>query len=97
MIFVNRSLAIKVCNCKYRVVMEKCTGRGQVFFGCSPQFLNIFVMKLKLVFYMPSEEIIKKDDLSHQLCLVLKGTCIFLDNDRVKKIVRDDVRAYLLI
>ena len=29
-------------------------------------------MKLKLVFYMPNEEIFKKDDLSRELGLVLQ-------------------------
>ena len=50
------------------------------------------MMKLKLVFYMPNEEIIKKEDLSLQLCLVLKGSCLILEDDNVKRIVRDDVR-----
>ena len=51
------------------------------------------MMKLKLVFYMPNEEIIKKDDLSRQLFLVLRGACHFLEDDKVKKIVRDDVSS----
>ncbi len=87
-----RSLAIKVSNCKYRGVIDKCTTRGEVFFGCSAQFLNALVMKLSLVFYMPNEEIFKKDDLSRQLGLVLKGACYLMDDDKVKRIVRDDVR-----
>ncbi len=91
-----RSLAIKVSNCKYRGVIDKCTTRGEVFFGCSAQFLNALVMKLSLVFYMPNEEIFKKDDLSRQLGLVLKGACYLMDDDKVKRIVRDDVRKPLL-
>ena len=86
-----RSLAIKVSNCKYRGVIDKCTVRGEVFYGCSPQFLNALLMKLKLVFYMPNEEIFKKDDLSRQLALVLKGACHLMEDDKVKRIVRDDV------
>ena len=88
---LNRSLAIKVSNCKYRGVIDKCTGRGEVFFGCSPQFLNALIMKLKLVFYMPNEEIFRKDDLSRQLGLVLKGACFLMEEDKVKRVVRDDV------
>jgi hypothetical protein len=55
------------------------------------------MMKLKLVFYMPNEEIIKKDDLSLQLCLVLKGTCLVLEDEKVKKIIRDDVSAESIV
>ena len=71
--------------------MDKCTARGEVFSGCSPQFLNALMMRLQLVFYMPNEEVFKKDDLSRQVCLVLKGACHLVDDDKVKKIVRDDV------
>ena len=49
-------------------------------------------MKLSLVFYMPNEEIFKKEDLSRHLGLVLKGACYLMDDDKVKRIVRDDVR-----
>jgi hypothetical protein len=48
-------------------------------------------MKLNLVFYMPNEEIFKKDDLSRQLGLVQKGACYIMDEDKVKRVVRDDV------
>jgi hypothetical protein len=90
---ITRSLAIKVLNCKYRAVIDKCTLRGEVFAGCSPQFLNAIMMRLKLVFYMPNEEVFKKDDLSRQLALVLKGACHLVEDDRVKRVVRDDVSA----
>ena len=45
-----RSLAIKLVDCKYRGVIEKCTPRGQIFFGCDPQFLNALLMKLQVRF-----------------------------------------------
>ena len=48
-------------------------------------------MKLKVVYYMPSEEVFKKDDLSRELCLVLHGACHLMDDDKVKRVVRDDV------
>ena len=88
---------MKVCSCQFRGVLDKCTGRGEVFFGCSQQFLNALMMKLKLVFYMPNEEVIKKDDLSRHLFLVLRGACHFLEDDKVKKIVRDDVSSMNLL
>ena len=65
--------------------------RGQIFFGCEPQFLNALLMNLKVVFYMPNEEVFKKDDLSRELCLVLHGACHLLDEDKVKRVVRHDV------
>ena len=34
--------------------------------------MNAFMMKLKLVFYMPNEEIFKKDDHSRELALILQ-------------------------
>ena len=86
-----RSLAIKLSNCKYRGVIDKCTGRGEALFGCSQQFLNALVMKLRLVFYMPNEEIFQKDDLSRQLGLVLKGACHLMEEYKVKLVIRDDV------
>ena len=48
-------------------------------------------MNLQPVFCMPNEEIFKKDDLSRQLCFVLKGACHLMEDEKVKRIVRDDV------
>lgn len=89
----NRSLAIKVSNAKYRSVIDKCATRGQLFFGCDPQFLNALLMKLKVVFYMTNEEVFRKDDLSRELCMVLHGACYLMDEDKVKRVVRHDVRG----
>ena len=86
-----RSLAIKVSSCKYRNVIDKCTLRGEAFHGCNPQFLNTMLMKLKLVFFMPNEEIFKKDDLSRERALVHHGACYFFEDDKVKRVVRHDV------
>jgi hypothetical protein len=87
-----RSLAIKLSDCKYRGVIEKCTPRGQIFHGCDAQFLNTLLMKLKVVYFMPSEEVFKKDEISRELCLVLHGACHLIEDDKVKRVVRDDVR-----
>ena len=46
----------------------------------------------QVVFYMPNEEVLKKDDLSRELCFVLHGACLMMQEDRVKRVVRDDVR-----
>ena len=48
-------------------------------------------MKLKVVYYMPHEEVFKKDEISRELCLVLHGACHLVEDDKVKRIVRDDV------
>ncbi len=82
---------MKLVDCKYRSVLDKCTPRGQVFFGCDPKFLNALLMKLKVLYYMPGEEIFKKGDVSRELCLVLHGACHLMDEDKVKRVVRDDV------
>ena len=38
-------------------VLDKCKQRGQLLAGCEPQFLSALLMKLRVVFYMPSEEV----------------------------------------
>ncbi len=86
-----RSLALKVSSCKYRGVLDKCAARGEAFYGCSAQFLNAMLMKFLLVFYMPNEEVYKKDDLSRQLSLVLHGACNLMEDDKVKRVVQHDV------
>ena len=86
-----RSLAIKVSNCKYRHVIDRCTTRGEVFHGCNHQFLNTLLMKLKLVFFMPNEEIFKKDDLARELTLVHHGACYIYEDEKVSRVVRHDV------
>ena len=92
---VVRSLAIKLSDCKYRGVLDKCTPRGQAFFGCEPLFLDALLMKLKVVYYMPSEEVFKKGDISRELCFVLQGACHLMDEDKIKRVGRDDVRCSL--
>ncbi len=78
-------------NCKYRGVIEKCSARGELLFGCKPQFLNTLLMKMSTVFFMPNEEIFKKDDLSRQLGFVLNGACYLMDDDKAKRVIRHDV------
>jgi hypothetical protein len=45
----------------------------------------------QVVYYMPNEEVLKKGDLSRELCLVLHGACRLMEDEKVKRIVRDDV------
>jgi hypothetical protein len=45
----------------------------------------------QVVYYMPHEEVFKKDEISRELCLVLHGACHLVEDDKVKRIVRDDV------
>jgi len=86
-----RSLLIKVSECKYKDALDKCTVRGSIFFGCDPQFLGALLMKLKVVFLMPNEELFKKDDLSKELCFVLNGACYLLEDEKIKSVIRHDV------
>ena len=51
------------------------------------------LMKLKVVFFMPNEEIFKKDDLSRELALVHYGACFFFEDEKVKRVVRHDVSS----
>ncbi len=55
-----RALEVKVAEAKYRTVLDKCTARGQFLAGCNPQFLSALLVKLKVVFLMLGEEIVKK-------------------------------------
>ena len=54
------------------------------------------LMKLKLVFFMPNEEIFKKDDLSRELALVNFGACCIYEDDKVARVVRHDVSIRLI-
>lgn len=54
------------------------------------------LMKLKLVFFMPNEEIFKKDDLSRELALVNFGACCIYEDDKVARVVRHDVSILLI-
>jgi hypothetical protein len=89
-----RSLEIKVANFKYRSVVAGCTARGQVFAGCNLQFLNALLTRLRVVFLMPGEEVFKKGDLSRELALVLHGACTVMNDDKVKRVVRNDVAEH---
>jgi len=86
-----RSLAVKVSECKYRAVIDKCAARGDAFYNCEEQFLNTMLLKLKVVFYMPGEEIIRKGDLSRELLFVSNGACQIMEDDKVKRVIRHDV------
>jgi hypothetical protein len=53
------------------------------------------LMKLKLVFFMPNEEVFKKDDLSRELALVHYGACSIFEDEKVSRVVRHDVSSSL--
>jgi hypothetical protein len=50
-------------------------------------------MRLRVVYYMPGEEVMRKGDLSRELCFVLHGACHLMEDDKVQRVVRHDVRA----
>ncbi len=43
-----KSLELKVADCKYRSVIDKCAVRGNIFFGCDKSFLSAMLVKLKV-------------------------------------------------
>jgi hypothetical protein len=61
---------------------------------CDPQFLSALLMRLRVVYYMPSEEVMRKGDLSRELCFVLHGACHLMEDDKIHRVVRHDVRGH---
>ncbi len=61
---------------------------------CDPQFLSALMMRLRVVYYMPGEEVMRRGDLGRELCLVLHGACHLMEDDKVLRVVRHDVRAH---
>jgi hypothetical protein len=86
-----KSLAVKVAECKYKSVMEKCTARRQLFDGCHSQFISDLLLRMHVVYLMLGEEIAKKHDAARELVFVLYGAAEVLDGDKLKRVVRSDV------
>ena len=61
------------------------------FFGCSPQFLNAMVTKLRPVFLMPGEHFMRSSDMVLELCFVSSGFAEVMDGETIKRIIRSDV------
>jgi hypothetical protein len=92
------ALDVKVANARFRPVLEKCCKQGHgrergPFWGCSPQFLNYMVTKLRLVFLMPGDKFQRAADMVLELCFVSSGYVEVLDGDTVKHIIRSDVES----
>ena len=68
-----KSLAIKVAECKYKAVLDKCMARGQLFCGCPPQFVNDLLLRLHVVYLMLGEEIVRQHDAPRELIFVFHG------------------------
>ena len=85
-----KSLQIKVASSKFRSVIDRCTSRGQALSGCNTQFLNALLTRLRVVFFMPGEEIFKKGDMARELCFVYRGSCSIMSDDKVKRVVHHD-------
>ena len=73
-----RSLKIKVAEANYRTIMDKCATRGKFMNGCNSKFFNVsdcaeflradlqakaVMTKLRLMHFMPGEEIVQKDEV----------------------------------
>ena len=91
-----RSLEVKVANARFSPTLQKCCNKGLgrergPFFGCSPQFLNAMVTKLRPVFLMPGDQFIRSADMVLELCFVSSGYAEVMDGDTVKRIIRSDV------
>jgi hypothetical protein len=86
-----KSLAVKVADCKYKALLEKCMARGQLFSGCNNQFINDLLIRLHVVYLMLGEEIAKKQDASRELVFVLHGAAEVMEGERLKKVIHSDV------
>ncbi len=91
-----RSLEVKVANARFSPTLLKCCNRGLgkergPFFGCSPQFLNAMVTKLRPVFLMPGDQFMRSSDMVLELCFVSSGYAEVMDGESVKRIIRSDV------
>jgi len=91
-----RSLEVKVANARFSPTLFKCCNRGLgkergPFFGCSPQFLNAMVTKLRPVFLMPGDQFMRSSDMVLELCFVSSGYAEVMDGESVKRIIRSDV------
>ena len=91
-----RSLEVKVANARFSPILLKCCNRGVgrmrgPFFGCSPQFLNAMVTKLRPVFLMPGEHFMRSSDMVLELCFVSSGFAEVMDGETIKRIIRSDV------
>jgi hypothetical protein len=62
-----------------------------VALGFNAQLRRLLRFGSQVVFYMPNEEVMTKGDLSRELCFVLHGACHIMQEDRVQRVVRDDV------
>ncbi len=93
-----RSLEVKVANARFRPTLEKCCHKGQgrergPFWGCSAQFLNAMVTKLRPVFLMPGDQFQRAMDMVLELCFVSSGYVEVMDGDTVKRVIRSDVES----
>ena len=91
-----RSLEVKVANARFSPILLKCCNRGVgkergPLFGCSPQFLNAMVTKLRPVFLMPGDEFMRASDMVLELCFVSSGWAEVVDGETVKRVIRSDV------
>jgi len=91
-----QSLEVKVANARFRPTLQKCCNKGSgkergSFFGCSVQFLNTMVTKLRPVFLMPGDQFIRASDMVLELCFVSSGYAEVMDGDVVKRIIRSDI------
>ncbi|KAK3239416.1 hypothetical protein CYMTET_50659 [Cymbomonas tetramitiformis] len=85
------SLAVKVANHKFMDSLNKNTVKGELFSGCTPQFLNAIVVKLREVYLMPGEELMRKGDISRELSFVTSGQMEVKHLNMLVKMVRPDV------
>ncbi len=92
------ALDVKVANARFRPALEKCCKQGHgrergPFWGCSPQFLNYMVTKLRLAFLMPGDQFQRAADMVLELCFVSSGYVEVMDGETVKHIIRSDVES----
>jgi ankyrin repeat protein len=90
------ALYVKVANARYRPTLVKCcvSGQGRIcgaLFGCSDQFLDSMVTKLRAVFLVPGDQFMRASDMVLELCFVIRGHAEVMDGETVKSVIRSDV------
>ena len=93
-----RSLEVKVANARFRPTLQKCCTKGQgrergPVWGCSAQFLNAMVTKLRPVYLMPGDQFQRAADMVLELCFVSSGYVEVMDGDTIKRVIRSDVES----
>lgn len=66
-------------------------------YGCSEQFLNVMVTKLRPLYLMPSDQFMRASDMVLDLCFVSSGHAEVMDGENVRASIRSDVESSSIV